>query len=177
MRYILYIFVLWAFSFEAHTISIKGTDVMSPSEIEFNTNGKKGIVLYFLSSACPCSQGHFNYFNRVVKKYKNFEFVGVHSSKKIKKSSAKKYFGKKQLQFPVIFDPDLELANRFEALKTPHIFVLNAEGKILYQGGATDSRNPANAKNHYLENALEAIENNKEPELKYAKTIGCYIQR
>ena len=135
-------------------------------------------VAYFLSSGCPCSQAHFDHLNQLQKDFgKKFQFIGFHSSRSIKIKKARQYFAQFDIDFPIINDPELVYANQFKALKTPHIFVVSPSGEVVFQGGATDSRNPKRAKNFYLKTALEQISRGHQVTLARAKTLGCYIQR
>jgi len=138
---------------------------------------KKAAVLMFISATCPCSQSYFAYLNKLQKEFPQFQFVAIHSNKNLATALAQTYLNKFEMDYPVLDDAQLEMANRFQALKTPHIFLVNKEGKVLFQGAATDSRNPEKAQVFYLKNALTAVSEGKEIEIKEAKTLGCYIER
>jgi thiol-disulfide isomerase/thioredoxin len=169
------LFVL--FSISASADVVRGTDLRSDKFVEINISDDKPTVYYFLSAWCPCSQGTFDHLNKLQQEYKQFKFIGFHSSVDIPKSDALGYFAKYKIDFPIILDDKVEYADKFKALKTPHIFVYGADGKVLFQGGATNSRNPKRAKKFYLKDALASISLGKEPKVKSAKAIGCYIQR
>ncbi len=154
-----------------------GLDLISDKNIEVETSKKAYTVAYFLSSSCPCSQAHFTHLNELQKKYPKFKFVGFHSSKAIPKEKAKKYFDQFDIDFPILFDRDLRFANELSALKTPHVFVLDNQGKKIYQGAATNSRNPDRADKFYLKEVLADINAGKDPQYTSIKSIGCYIQR
>lgn len=156
---------------------ISGLDLRTNKKIEVQQTKKKGTVYYFLSAWCPCSQGSFDHLNTLQKEYKNFDFVGFHSSVEVPKKDALDYFAKFKIDFPIIFDDEVVYADKFKAVKTPHIFVHGPKGKVLFQGGATNSRNPKNASKFYLKDALASLEKGEAPKIKNAKTIGCYIQR
>jgi hypothetical protein len=160
-----------------YTTFIKGLDIRSGLEINQLEKTSKGTILYFISATCPCSQAHFDYFNSLKKEFPDFDFYGVHSNKKVSNEEAKTYFQKFQIDFPIVDDRELIIANRFGAVKTPHIFILTAKEDILFQGGATDSQNPQRGKKLYLKDALVALSTGVEIKVKEAKTIGCYIER
>jgi thiol-disulfide isomerase/thioredoxin len=157
--------------------TLKGIDLRVDKTVELKLDKTKPSVYYFLSAWCPCSQASFDHLNDLQRKYKNFNFIGFHSSVAIPKKDALAYFAKFKIDFPIIFDPQVEYADHFKAVKTPHIFVYDKDGEILFQGGATNSRNPKKASKFYLRDALEAYTQKKVIKNKYAKTIGCYIQR
>ena len=87
------------------------------------------------------------------------------------------HFGKSSLPFPVVRDEGFRLADRWGALKTPHVFVVDGRGEILFQGGVDDSKRPSSAKSHYLADALTAIQAGRMPEAREVRTLGCVIKR
>ncbi|WP_372656103.1 redoxin domain-containing protein [Halobacteriovorax sp.] len=135
----------------------------------------KNTVIFFLSASCPCTKNHIPYLQDLGKQYPNFQFLGIHSNANETIESAKKEFG--SFGFPIAFDKDMKIADQFKATKTPHVFVVNPKGEILFHGGVTNSTAPKRAKKFYLKNALEDIKNNREVKQKFARALGCYIIR
>ncbi len=140
---------------------------------------KNGTVLLFLSARCPCSDGHIPAVRELAHTFgkKGFAFIGINSNANESFDEAKDYFNKKELPFPVIKDELSRIANHFEAFKTPHVYVVNSSGKIVFQGGVDDSRVYEKAKKHYLKEALTAIQLGEEPPEKSVRVMGCEIQR
>ena len=156
---------------------IEGFDLVDGIFKKVDITDKEYIVIYFFNSNCPCSKAHFNHLNSLKNKYKKFQFVGFHSNKQISKKMAQKYFNRFEINFPIFLDKKLFYANLFKALKTPHVFIIDSVGRIIFQGGATNSRNPKRSTKFYLLEALKSINQGKKPKITYAKTLGCYIQR
>lgn len=165
------------FNVLAVPVKFQGVDLRNDTVVSLDFTGKNYLVVYFLSSSCPCSQSHFDHLNDLEKKYKDFSFIGLNSNKNTSKENAKKYFNKFKIKFPILLDKKLEFANAYGALKTPHVFIVNKAGEIIFQGGATNSRNTKRATKFYLSNALEQLSNGKKLKIKNAKALGCYIQR
>ena len=86
------------------------------------------------------------------------------------------YYRRFNIEFPIILDKKLEYANSFQALKTPHVFV-KLDDQIVFQGGATDRREPKKSSRFYLDDALKSLTKNKPIKISNAKTLGCYIRR
>jgi hypothetical protein len=162
-------------SFAAPT-HIQGADLLKEGAVSVKP-GPRGLVVVFLSSKCPCSNSHLNELKDLAKQYPQFNFVGVHSNLDERRDISQMYFQNAALPFPVIEDHELELANELHALKTPHAFVVAANGKILYQGGVTDSRDAGSADRHYLRDALDEISHDRPVETPQARTLGCIISR
>ncbi|MFN8370889.1 MAG: thioredoxin-like domain-containing protein, partial [Bacteriovoracaceae bacterium] len=162
-------FFLFIFSF--CTLSLQAEvelDLISKKNIDIPLDQKKIRVIYFLSSQCPCSQSHFDHLNQLKNQYSQFTFVGFHSNKKVSQENAIKYFSRFKIDFPVFSDNEIKYANKYGALKTPHVFVLDQNDKLVFQGGATNSHDINRATKFYLKDTLEALSNGKEPPLKEA---------
>lgn len=155
---------------------ISGIDLRNGKNTIIQIEDERPLVAFFLSSNCPCSKASFNYLNSIQKKYPTYQFVGINSNKRTGKSSAIKYYRKYDINFPVIFDKKLIYANDFGALKTPHVFI-RLNNKIVFQGGATNRRNPSKSSKFYLDDALNDLKNNFPIKITKSKTLGCYIRR
>ena len=176
---VLFLLVVWGLSaFSAINLSIvDGADVMAKAPIHQTAEGKKGIVVVFLSAKCPCSDSHIAEMKSLHKDYPEFSFVAVNSNTDESNDLAQEYFKRAGLEFPVIKDKNLELADRYKAFKTPHAFVMNNEGRVLYQGGVSSSRQFATADRKYLREALINIHNDKPVTMEEGRTLGCVISR
>lgn len=145
--------------------------------INFRDNSKKGTVVIFMSAKCPCSDSHVPVVKKLSANFKNFEFVIIHSNADETKKDAYNYFKKAALNLNVIEDLHSKIADDFKAFKTPHAFVVNPRGQIVYQGGVTNSSHAASADKHFLEDALKDLNANKSVQLAEGRTLGCVIMR
>jgi peroxiredoxin len=83
-----------------------------------------------------------------------------------------------ELTCPVLHDAGNAVADAYGAITTPHIFVVNPSGLIIYQG-AIDDRSfirPEPTVN-YLDTAVEALLAGAYPELSATASYGCTIVR
>ncbi|QDK45857.1 thioredoxin family protein [Bdellovibrio sp. ZAP7] len=158
--------------------SIDGTNVLNDKFVHLETKAAaKGTVVIFMSAKCPCSASHESLLKDMSAEFKDFNFVAVHSNSDEQSAMTKEHFEKAALPFPVIQDSKSRLANDFGALKTPHAFVVNPAGEIVYQGGVTDSHVGPSAKKQFLKDALEDIQAGKTVRMKEGRALGCFIQR
>lgn len=158
---------------------ITGKDLFKGSTSSFATHfaDKKALVVVFLSARCPCSNSHFPVLTKLAEKYTDVRFVAVHSNFEEPTKEAQAYFKTLNLPFPVIEDEHAKIADQFKALKTPHAFVLSPEGKILYQGGVTNSAMADQSDRNYLNEALEDILKGQKVRTAEGRTLGCVIVR
>ncbi|WP_373997637.1 redoxin family protein [Bdellovibrio bacteriovorus] len=172
----LILLTLWA-SLSWALPAFDGSDVTSQKEFKFSTADKEATVLIFVSAKCPCSASHESLLKNLATEYKDMQFVGVHSNSDETLEETKQHFAEAQLPFPVIQDRKSKLANELGALKTPHAFVFNKKGELVYHGGVTDSHVGPSAKKFFLKEVLEDIHAGKAPRHKEGRALGCYIQR
>lgn len=157
---------------------IEGHDVVSHEAHRWDFPAKtEYTVVVFISAKCPCSESHEPLLKDLQKDYSQFTFIGVHSNADEDKETTQKHFQEVALPFPVIQDTRSHLANNLGALKTPHAYVLNQKGEVVYQGGVTDSHVGPNAKKQLLREVLEDLSAGKTPRHKEGRALGCYIQR
>ncbi|HVU38366.1 MAG TPA: redoxin family protein [Opitutales bacterium] len=79
----------------------------------------------------------------------------------------------------VLLDPDGKVGHRYDAKTTPHMFIINKDGLVVYQGGINDGDRPAadipKAK-PYFKNALEEVLAGKPVTLSDTKPYGCSVK-
>jgi len=69
------------------------------------------------------------------------------------------------------------LYHRFGAEKTPEVFLLDKDMKLRYRGAIDDSApSPESVTKKYLENAIQALEKNQDPDPSVTRAIGCVIK-
>jgi thioredoxin-related protein len=158
--------------------SVKGTDYVTEKAINA-TPSKKGQVVIFVSTICPCSASFESEIQRLVNEYgKEFSFIAIHSNKEERYADAKEYFRYVEFPTPVIRDEKLYYANLYGALKTPHAFVISQNGQILYQGGVGESSNGNDHTQELpLRKALSQITKGEAVTTSFSGVFGCSISR
>jgi len=78
----------------------------------------------------------------------------------------------------VLKDVDQRVADLYKADTTPHVFVIDSQGILRYRGAVDDvtfrHRNPTR---FYLEEAVEALLENRQPQISEMPAYGCAIVR
>lgn len=78
----------------------------------------------------------------------------------------------------VLIDADHMVADIFEAVTTPHVFVLDREGIVRYRGAVDDvTFRQRNATRFHLVDAVNALLDGQLPELQETPAYGCTIVR
>jgi len=85
----------------------------------------------------------------------------------------------RQRRIPVVLrDADGSVAGRYEALTTPHAFVIDRQGILRYRGAVDDVSFQQRAPSRfYLQEAVEALLADRLPEIDEVKPFGCTIVR
>ena len=79
--------------------------------------------------------------------------------------------------FPYAQDPESELASAFGATKTPHIYLFNADDKLVYLGAIDDNaKNAKKVEVPFLANAIDALLAGNPINPQATKALGCSIK-
>jgi len=144
----------------------------------------KGFIVVFTCNHCPFAVKYEDRVIELAKKYKpkgyvllainpNDPVAAPDDSYELMKVRAKE----KGFTFPYLFDEGQKIYPQYGATKTPHVFLLDKNLIVKYIGAIDDNVEDAKAvKEHYLENAIAALEKGQEPSPSTTKAIGCTIK-
>ena len=166
----------------APNFSLLGTDALIYTLD--HCKGSKGFVIFFTCNHCPYALNSNTYTKELAKNYlkKGIVFIAINSNSSdlhpedsyegmVRLTKSEKFI------WPYLHDPNQNIARKYGALCTPHYFVFNQIKKLVYTGRAIDNpKNPASAKTHELDNALEAIVLNQPIKTVITNPIGCNIK-
>ncbi len=80
----------------------------------------------------------------------------------------------------VLLDPDGKVGHLFDAKTTPHMFIINQAGEVVYQGGIDDRDPPTPAdipkSKPYFKNALDEVLAGKKVTISDTKPYGCSVK-
>lgn len=81
-------------------------------------------------------------------------------------------------KFPYVLDKNHRVADAFGASRTPHVYLFNAEDKLVYVGAIDDNANSAaDVEEFYVEDAIEQLSAGQAITRSSTKSIGCTIKR
>jgi peroxiredoxin len=140
----------------------------------------KVVLMVFWSAECPVSEKYDGYFNGLRERYagEQLALVGVDANQNYGEEEIAAAVQAREIHFPVLRDRDAAVANRFGALTTPHVYIIDREGHLAYQGAVDDYsfRQPEPTVN-YVDQALEAILAGETPPVAETQPYGCTIVR
>jgi len=174
---------------KAPDFDLKGHDGKS-YKLSQVLDGKTTVVLEWFNNECPYVEKHYGTGNmqKLQTTYtgKGVKWFSVISSAEGKQgyrdaaSATATRNERKQTSTAVLLDPSGEVGKAYGAKTTPHMYVINKEGSVVYAGAIDD--NPsfqkdtvAGAKN-YVVAALDATLAGKEVEENSTKAYGCSVK-
>lgn len=144
----------------------------------------KGFIVVFTCNHCPFAVKYEDRVIELAKKYKSKGYVLLAINPNDPAAQPDDSFDKMQIRakekgftFPYLFDEGQKIFPQYGATKTPHVFLLDKNLIVKYIGAIDDNVDDASAvKEHYLENAIAALEKGQEPAVATTKAIGCSIK-
>jgi peroxiredoxin len=142
--------------------------------------GQKAVVLLFLGTECPVSNGYAPVFTRLEKAFapRGVRFYGVHADPDVTAETAAKHAAEYGLRFPVLLDPAQRVVRQAGVAIMPTAVVVSPAGQVLYRGRIDDRYSPEGKRreeptSHDLEAALSAVVAGKAPPVAETKPFGC----
>ncbi len=171
---------------KASDFKLKNVDGKYVSLADFKD--AKGYVVVFTCNECPYAKAYQDRLISLDKKFKSkgYPVIAVNPNdpslspadtyeNMVKRAKEKNY------TFPYLYDESHQVFRKFGATNTPHVYILQKDNSgnliVKYIGTIDDNYQDAQAvKKPYIENAIEALLQNKEPDPGFTKAIGCGVK-
>jgi peroxiredoxin/mono/diheme cytochrome c family protein len=149
--------------------------------------GKDAVVVVFLGTECPLAK---LYARRLAELDKSFDdarvsIVGIDSNQQDSIQEIAAFAQRNQLEFPILKDPGNAIADKFGAIRTPEVFVLNKDRVVSYWGRIDDQHGFADGVGYQrreptrndLEEAVNELLAGKAVSVPTTVAMGCHIGR
>ncbi len=139
----------------------------------------KAVVLMFISTQCPVSNGYNARMAALHSDYKDrgVVFLGINSNKAESADDVRSHAKEHGFGFTILKDPDNRIADKLQASVTPEIYVLNSALELLYHGRIDDNSRGTAITSKDLRKALDEILDGKPVSVTRTKAFGCSIKR
>jgi peroxiredoxin len=148
---------------------------------------ERGVIVIFDCNTCPYSKAYNQRIINLHTKYATQGYPVITINPNDPELSPGDSFTEmvalaktKNYSFPYLVDESQEVARRFGASNTPHVFILKKEEKgfsVAYIGTIDNNSRDASAANKkYVEEAVDALLENKSIVTRRTKAIGCGIK-
>ena len=148
----------------------------------------KFVVLEWFNPDCPFVKKHYSGNMQILQKeytVRGVIWLSINSSAHGKQGSyTPQGFNKFMTEIAasptaVLLDTDGKVGHLYKAQTTPHMFIINPQGVLIYQGGiddipSTDIADVTKAKN-YVREALDAAMSGKPVAVSTTKSYGCSV--
>lgn len=144
-----------------------------------SNSGAKATVLIFVSTECPNVQPYTERLIKLTEEFgqKGIAIWGINSNKTEPTEEVMNHAASVKYNFPVLKDVNNVVADQFSAQRTPEVFVVDSEMKLIYHGRIDDNRDPSKVTSNDLANALTDFLGGKEISVSETKAFGCTIKR
>ncbi|MGH7213534.1 MAG: thioredoxin family protein [Tepidisphaeraceae bacterium] len=144
----------------------------------------KVVVLEWFNEECPFVVKHYGrqHMNQLASKYqdKGVVWLAINSTYTKDVADNKKIAGQWKIDRPVLTDKSGEVGKAYGAKKTPHMYVIDQDGKLAYAGGI-DDKPTADTKDidgatNYVAKALDEMLEGKAVSMSETQAYGCGVK-
>lgn len=141
------------------------------------------VVVAFLGTECPLAKLYAPRLEELQEAYaaRGVAFLGINANQQDSNTELLHYARVHEITFPLLKDLSNEIADRFDARRTPEVFVLDAERVVRYRGRIDNQyevgTKRAEATQHDLAEALDALLAGEEVPEPITDAPGCLIGR
>ena len=167
---------------QAADFSLKNVDGTMVSLKDYK--GVNGYIVVFTCNTCPYALMYEDRIIALHNKYaaQGYPVVAINPNDPSVKpgddfASMVQRAKEKNFPFKYLFDEGQKVYPVFGAVRTPHVFLLDANRYVRYIGAIDDNaQNPSDVTVKYLENAIAALTAGNNPDPSETKAIGCTIK-
>jgi peroxiredoxin len=141
----------------------------------------KVVVLEWINPDCPFVKRHYKSetMKKLAEKYKtsNVVWLAINSTHYMGKEDNKKWSDQFKLPYPILVDKDGRVGNAYGARTTPHMYVIDTSGRIVYQGAIDDDpRGSSDKPDNYVDDSLREVLGGKTVTVDSTKPYGCSVK-
>lgn len=152
-----------------------------------NLSGYRGktVVLEWLNFECPFVNYHYDKPKTMIKlankyKNKNVVWLAINSTSHTTPEANKEFAEKQKLPYPLLDDRSGRVGRAYGAKTTPHMYIINPRGRIVYDGAIDNSplgKTPEGKElTNYVDKALGEMTTGKMVSTKNSEPYGCSVK-
>jgi cytochrome oxidase Cu insertion factor (SCO1/SenC/PrrC family) len=137
-------------------------------------------LLFFADLSCPCVQAYNGRMKALQEKYEaqGLRIAYIFPAPEDGVDAIRQLAKTQNYPWPSVRDADQKLMRRFNVQCTTETFLLDRDGRLRYHGRVDESIfEPEKAKSHDLENAINALLQNKDVPVAETAAYACTIPR
>jgi len=140
----------------------------------------KIVVFVFWSFKCPVSLAYNERVEKLQAKYsaRGIVVLGVASGSNDHAEEISANASNLKIQFPILLDPEGDLAEKLGATHTPDVFILDGKAALRYSGAFDNNQKLGEGgRIAYAEDAIDAILAGRAAPVSETRPFGCSIKR
>jgi len=167
----------------APPFSLRGVDGKTYSLKDYQG---KLVILEWINPNCPVSRRHAEEktMTEVASRHPDVVWLAINSTNPasrdfLKPAEHRAYDQEHGITYPVLYDESGAVGHAYGARTTPHMFLVDRQGKIAYAGAIDDDpsgRNPRTARTNYVEKGIAAEASGKAPDPALTHPYGCSVK-
>jgi peroxiredoxin len=143
----------------------------------------KIVVLEWTNADCPVVQGCYkskamaNAWKQVQEINKNVVWLAINTTHNTNAEKCNAWIKQQAIEYPILLDLDGTVGKLYDAKKTPHMFVIDQQGILRYQGAIDDnSMGDKQDATNYVVNAIKQITAGETVAPDFVKPYGCSVK-
>jgi peroxiredoxin len=146
----------------------------------------KVVVLEWLNPNCPVSDRHAREktMTDLVKQHGQVVWLGINSTNKehrdfLQAAEHQAWAKKNGIEYTILYDETGKTGKAYDAKTTPHMFIIDKQGRLAYNGAIDDDPSGRKAKAeraNYVGGGLNAQKAGKSPDPATTKPYGCSVK-
>ena len=150
-------------------------------EVKLSDTAGKIRVLEWVNPDCPFVKRHYEAgtMNRLAKAYagKGVVWMAINSTNYMDAAASAAFLEANSLSYPILIDSSGEVGHAYGARTTPHIFIIDGDGRVAYQGAIDDDpRGTKDKAENYVETVLNELLAGKAVSITETKPYGCSVK-
>lgn len=152
------------------------------NEVSLSDYSGKVVVLEWLNPDCPFVQRHYKdgTMKKLATAYgeKGVVWLTVNSTNYMDEAANAKFKASNDLPYTILVDQSGEVGHLYDAKTTPHMYIINGEGELVYIGAIDDDPRgtKGGARTNYVAVALDEVLAGKAVTTAETKPYGCSVK-
>jgi len=152
---------------------------LSGKEYSLKALRGKIVVLEWANKDCPIWRGVLGKLNKTCEDYatedQNIIWLAIDSTHNMKPEDNQAFMKEKGVTRPVLDDREGTVGKAFKARTTPHMFIIDKDGKVVYDG-AFDNQTKGDQYVNYVAKALDELKAGKPVGTARTNPYGCSVK-
>ncbi len=153
----------------------------SGNPVKLSSFKDKIVMIHFWSATCPYVDRYEERLQSIAKDYAGRGVVvfGIASNVNEKLPQIQTVAQRRGVNYPILLDEGHKIADQFGGVTTPHVYILDPQGTLVYEGGVDDELTKAenDPTVPHARNALDALLAGAPVPVAETRPFGCTIKR